>query len=115
MGQPNVDAMLASISNIQFEEWIAYFEIEPFGDAWLRTAMLASLIANANRNTDEKPEPFTAQDFMPVQMEEPETEEDPDMSWKRNKEILSMMAMKKTSTPPLAPPHLITNGEGDEI
>lgn len=85
-----------SMSSRQFQEWAAYYELEPFGDEWLRTGLLASLTANANRNQEEKPEPFTPQDFMPVgAVEEETTEEDPDAGWKRNKEILSMMAMKK--------------------
>lgn len=80
----------------QFEEWIAYFGIEPFGDEWQRTALLASLTANANRNQEEKPDPFTVDDFMPVQRPDSiEEAEDPDAGWKRNKELLNMMMESK--------------------
>lgn len=96
-GHVNVDAMLVSMSNLQFEEWIAYFQIEPFGDEWLRSAMLMTMIANANRDKDLKPEPFEVNDFLPISQEDV-FEEDPEQSWKRNKEILSMMANKKKET-----------------
>jgi hypothetical protein len=95
--------MLKGMSSCQFQEWIAYYELEPFGDEWLRSALIASLIAETNRNTEERSEPFSPQDFLPAQRE-PEVEEDPDESWKRNKEILSMMAMRKS--PPPTPPQI---------
>ena len=44
---------------------MAYFTLEPFGDDWLRTAVLASVIANANRDAKVRPEPFKPEDFMP--------------------------------------------------
>ena len=31
MGYPNVDAMLREMTAEQFDEWIAYYQIEPFG------------------------------------------------------------------------------------
>lgn len=47
-------------------EWAAFYELEPFGEwrADLRMAVLASLIANANRDPEKRPEPFTVDDFM---------------------------------------------------
>lgn len=91
--------MLRGMSSRQFEEWMAYFGIEPFGDEWLRTGTLASMIANANRNIEEKPEPFTPKDFMPIETEASEEdepiEEDPDAGWKRNKELLTMIMLSK--------------------
>ena len=44
---------------------MAYFTLEPFGDEWLRTATVASIIANANRNAKVRPQPFRVEDFMP--------------------------------------------------
>jgi len=44
---------------------MAYFTLEPFGDEWLRTAVIASVIANANRDAKARPEPFKPEDFMP--------------------------------------------------
>ena len=31
MGWPNVDAMLREMTAEQFDEWIAYYQLEPFG------------------------------------------------------------------------------------
>lgn len=89
--------MLKRMSARQFEEWIAYFDLEPFGDDWLRTATLASLVANSNRDTEKRPEPFTPEEFLPIQRqpEAPESEEDLDAGWKRNKEILTMLMESK--------------------
>lgn len=46
-------------------EWIAYAEVEPFGDRldWLRTGVLASLWANMNRKKGTPA--FKPEDFMP--------------------------------------------------
>jgi len=52
---------------------MAYAQLEPFGpdaDSW-RTGVIASTIANANRDRKKRPAPFTPQDFMP---EEPLTD-----------------------------------------
>jgi hypothetical protein len=52
----------------EFATWQAYYEIDPFGEdrADLRAGIVASVIANANRDPKRKPTPFTAQDFMPL-------------------------------------------------
>ena len=50
---------------------MAYFTLEPFGDEWLRTALIASVIANANRDAKAKPEPFKPEDFMPKSDDQP--------------------------------------------
>jgi hypothetical protein len=86
--------MLASISGKQFAEWNAYYILEPFGDEWLRTAMLASLIANANRDADLKPEPFLLQDFMPSWDTGLEQVEDGEDHWKRTKELFRILMEK---------------------
>lgn len=31
MGWPNVDAMMREMTSEQFDEWIAYYQLEPFG------------------------------------------------------------------------------------
>lgn len=58
--------MLSRMSWSQFLEWMAYFEEDPFGEerADWRSGMIASVIANVNRNP-KKGRAFTAQDFMP--------------------------------------------------
>lgn len=55
-----------TISAGEVDEWIAYNEIEPFGDwaAWARSAHQMAMTANINRDP-KKTRPFTAADFMP--------------------------------------------------
>jgi hypothetical protein len=59
--------LLSRISSRELAEWQAFSLLEPFGErrADLRAAIIASTIANANRDKDKKPEPFTPHDFMP--------------------------------------------------
>lgn len=68
-----VAELLGRISSRELSEWMAYFEIEgPTGDAradW-RAGMLASVIANANRDPKRSPRAFEPQDFMPYQERE---------------------------------------------
>lgn len=46
---------------------MAYYSVEPFGEERgdLRTGILASVIANVNRDRKKRSEPYTPQDFMP--------------------------------------------------
>ncbi len=64
----DVDGLLASLSSRQITEWMAYFALEPFGEerADLRAALIACLIANANRDEKKHPQPFRVEEFMPV-------------------------------------------------
>lgn len=47
--------------------WHQYSLVEPFGEERgdLRAGIVASVIANSNRDPKRRPQPFTAQDFMP--------------------------------------------------
>ena len=67
LGIPKVDRLLQALSGIDLVEWMAYWELEPFGEerADYRMATLAALIANTNRDPDKCPEPFTTENFMP--------------------------------------------------
>ncbi len=51
----------------EFAEWEAYYELEPFGEerADIRSAIVASTVANANRNPKARAKPFEVDDFMP--------------------------------------------------
>lgn len=59
--------LLSRMSGSEIREWELYEQIEPFGErrADVRAAMIASVIANANRDPKRKPSPFTIDDFMP--------------------------------------------------
>lgn len=51
----------------EFAEWMAYAKIEPFGPERedQRAGVIAALIANVNRDSKSKPEPFTVEEFFP--------------------------------------------------
>jgi len=51
----------------EFAEWMAFYEIEPFGDERgdLRMAILAALIANAHRDPKRRKRAYKPADFMP--------------------------------------------------
>jgi hypothetical protein len=65
--------MLSEITSRQFAEWMAYAQLEPFGEERddLRMGIVASTIANANRGKGQKA--YKPTDFIPDF--EPETEE----------------------------------------
>lgn len=54
------------MSSSQFSEWMAYAAVEPFGEfrEELRHGQHLSLVANINRDTEKRKEPFSACDFM---------------------------------------------------
>ncbi len=60
---------------------MAFAEIEPFGDddqkAYWRSGMIASTIANVNRDTKKQRKAYTPEDFMPTLDKQPEQEPDP--------------------------------------
>lgn len=54
------------ISSLEFTEWMAFYELEPFGDkvADMRHGVATSVLANVNRNSEARPEPYKAEDFI---------------------------------------------------
>lgn len=64
MGMP-VRELLSRIGSDELTEWMAFYQLEPFGDmrADLRSGVIASTIANANRA--KHAQAFTPEDFMP--------------------------------------------------
>lgn len=74
-----VGEMLTRMSSRELSEWMAYANLEPFGEerADLRAGIVASVIANANRDPKRQPKAFQPSDFMPdflkgLQDDEPE-------------------------------------------
>lgn len=57
--------LLSRIGSDELTEWMAFYQLEPFGDmrADLRSGVIASTIANANRA--KHAQAFTPEDFMP--------------------------------------------------
>ena len=64
-----MDELLNEMTAAEIREWEAFEALEPFGQAWDRTALIAALIANANRDPEKRSEPFEQADFMPRRME----------------------------------------------
>lgn len=60
----------------QLNEWYAYMNIEPFGEfrQELRHGQAQAMLANINRDTKQRSEPFTAIDFMNFVEQVPEKE-----------------------------------------
>ena len=67
MGIPNVDEMLAGMNGEQYNEWMAFSHIEPFGDwrADVRIAMLAATIVNVMTRTEDSDPVHEMKEFMP--------------------------------------------------
>jgi hypothetical protein len=64
LGLP-VRELLSRIGSDELTEWMAYYQIDPFGDyrADVRSGVVAATFANANRAPNAKV--FTPEDFMP--------------------------------------------------
>ena len=64
LGHP-VRQLLASLGSDELTEWMAFYQLEPFGDMRgdYRSGVVASTFANAHRANGVKP--FTPEDFMP--------------------------------------------------
>lgn len=62
-----VDELLRRISSRELTEWMIYYRLEPFGQDvdWLRAGVIASTIANVNRDPKKQPRPFEPADFIP--------------------------------------------------
>ena len=59
--------MAEGMSSSLLNEWFAFFRLEPFGTDMEnhRTGVVASVVANANRNPKKKPEAYKPSDFFP--------------------------------------------------
>jgi len=74
-----VSELLTRISSRELTEWIAYAELDPFGEwrADLRAGIVASTMANTARDPKRRAKAWTAQDFMPqFERKEPKSWED---------------------------------------
>lgn len=73
-----VQELLSRVSSRELAEWMAFFELEPWGtevEDW-RAGLIASTVANANRDQKRRRRPYEPQDFMPRRDVRPkETEE----------------------------------------
>lgn len=88
MGKPNVDVLLRRMSAKQFREWIAFYELEPFGDirADYRSAQVVQVIAAVNRGKDQKVP--TLQECLLS-----DGHEKPKQTWQEQERIMKMWAI----------------------
>ncbi len=82
--------MLAEMPAKTFLEWMLYYQVEPFGEgrADLRAGIVASTIAEVNRDRKKRQKAYTAADFMP----QFEKEERPPQSWEEQLAIAQLWA-----------------------
>lgn len=62
-----VAELLSRVSSAELTEWMAFYRLEPWGseaDDW-RAGMVASVVANVNRDTKQHRRAYQPADFMP--------------------------------------------------
>lgn len=79
-----VRGMLARMDSRELAEWMAYHNVEPFGYERddLSRGIIASVIANANRDAKRRPRPYRPSEFMPFSEPAPEPEQSPEKQMK---------------------------------
>lgn len=85
-----VKELLARIDSRELSEWMAYFSLEPWGtevEDW-RAGLVASTVANVNRDEKKRKKPFEPKDFIPQRVKPPVEEQSPEEQAK----ILKMWA-----------------------
>ena len=85
--------LLARVGSDEITEWMAFYQIEPFGEmrADLRSGVIASTFANANRAKHARP--FKPEDFMPF-ADRPEPQDEARMNVARFKAMLAHKVKK---------------------
>jgi len=58
---------MREIDSRELTYWMAYYKVEPWGPRMddIRMGMIASTIANCNRDVKKKPDPFQPIDYIP--------------------------------------------------
>jgi len=87
-----VREMLNKMGSDELTEWMAFYQLEPFGDfrADYRSGVIASTFANAHRAQDASP--FRVEDFMPfLEQDQPNKrlKENPNVNVARFKAMLA--------------------------
>jgi hypothetical protein len=62
-----VSRLLAETTSAELTEWMAFYQLEPFGPERgdLQAGIVAATVANVNRDAKKQKKPYSAQDFMP--------------------------------------------------
>ena len=63
----SVSRCMREVDSAEFAEWMAFATWEPFGPERedQRAGMIAALIANVNRDSSKRPQPYDVDDFFP--------------------------------------------------
>jgi hypothetical protein len=67
-----VRELLVRIDSRELTEWMIYYDMEPWGteiEDW-RAGLIASTVANVNRDPKKRKEPYAPHDFMPKRVQE---------------------------------------------
>jgi hypothetical protein len=64
LGIWDVDALAEAMPVDLLYRWMAYYQLEPWGDEWLRSAVSFAQFRNVHKKKSDRM--YTAQDFMPV-------------------------------------------------
>ena len=75
-----VQELLGRVDSRELTEWMAFYQIEPFGAERgdLQAGIVASTVANVHRDPKKKREPFKPADFMPEFGKRPQSQRRPD-------------------------------------
>lgn len=81
--------MLREISAQEFIEWVEYAKLEPFDEerADYRTAAIRETLANINRDSKTKPNPYTLEEMLVRFGDAPPPPAPPPQDWKSQKAI----------------------------
>lgn len=69
------DYLLRGLTSRQFAEWIAYYNLHPFGHDRVEMMVAKTAAALWNQQRGKNADPITAEDFMPKQVEQQSVEE----------------------------------------
>lgn len=86
--------MLREIPSTLLSEWMAFYQLEPFGyrSDYEMHALIASVLAEINRNPKKKHEAYKIEDFMPKDLS---VEEDKPSVFKKLKEFFKKLKEKE--------------------
>lgn len=67
LGYPHPDHLLKELTAKQLREWEIKYRRKPFGShlGFYQAGIIASVIANVNRDSKKTPAPFKVEDFIP--------------------------------------------------
>ena len=85
--------MLRVITARQLREWMAYGELEPFGEerADYRTASIVQMLANINRDPKKHPDGFKIEDFL-LRFGDSQPTTGPVKDWRQLKRMTQIIA-----------------------